>query len=588
MKTTNGIILVLAILLAIFLFFPVRYSISFVNTHDIPIVGVLEVNGRSVQGENVSLWAFRGRHHLTFSAPYRVTVEEYRNAWWNPLPVRRTVHLVPATFDFKETEFVDLLGVEWQPEVVVHGKTIDGDPVDFVGDTHSAIPRGNYSITFQTKWLSNTLQIEPGDVAQRTVTLMPSERTVVLSEREAEWVLNFLRDYLEFSSMGIMNTAGWPKQFHLATKNATLSLGDMLLVVCEVEKKSPILFVPKNNEYELSEEGDCYTALLDGKVPSKIGNKRAEQVFYDALKGTKRQIPFAFGELNQRIHKLDWALSYDIEYGRYVPKVGVTRATFSSCEIAPEYLTPEQCENADFAGWPSNSTGTWWYGEYGYPLSSGLLGWRWILELGDDYGIPTTQYFVSKDLDLFSRRDPVLFEVAQNLAREGLLEVGSHTRYHTRLSEVPYSTAVTELRESKKELEEKFNVTVSGFRNPYLSLINNSIELNEQALSETGYSYYSLYGVHRTVNINGSSVEHKPINFFGYLGYAEKNLLERGLNLPYVISLDHPWNILFHEKTTPQGIMLDEAPQQPIQTKAFIFEAMSEGAWFTTVAEVKV
>ena len=107
-------------------------------------------------------------------------------------------------------------------------------------------------------------------------------------------------------------------------------------------------------------------------------------------------------------------------------------------------------------------------------------------------------------------------------------------------------------------------------------------------MAETSYSQYSLYGEPRSVRIGNKTVTHKPINFFGYLGYAGPGHLDAAAGLPYVISLDHPWNIMFHEKETPQGIILEEAPEQPVQNLALILEAMSRGYWFTTVEEIEL
>jgi len=592
MKMKQHKIFSLLLLLIVFFFlFPVRYSVSFENGKGEPIAGKISAGfgfwNNTEQGENVAVWVPRGKHTLLFSAPYRVRVEELRRTWWNPLPVRKVVQLYPDTFTYENATFKDLLGVEWSPEIRVQGKDIDGEHVELQGNRYSKIPFGTYNITFEKKWVSNETIFYPGDLTNNTILLVPNNQTVVLSEREVNWVKNFMRDYLDFSSTGMLELPGWSRQFHIATKNVTLTLGDMLFVLCQEKEQHPVIFVPRTNVYEKGEGEHCYESLFEGKVPLTVNGIRSEQYFYNLLKGTKRTIPYEFGELNQRIHKLDWALSFDIEYGRYVPKVGLSNVTFSSCKVSSEYLTPEQCEDADFAGWVSQSTEHVWFTEYEYPVSSGLIGWRWMLELSDEYGIPTTQFLVSKDVDLFGKRDPVILEFAKQLAQEGLVEVGSHTRYHTRLSEVPYSVAVEELRQSKFELERTFNVRIQGFRNPYLSLIENSSSATEQALAETGYSYYSLYGQPHVTTFNGTTIEHKPINFFGYLGYVDPKLLNDALGFQYIISLDHPWNIQFHEKETPKGIVLEEAPRQPLQSKAFILEAMSRGAEFTTMEKIK-
>ena len=164
--------------------------------------------------------------------------------------------------------------------------------------------------------------------------------------------------------------------------------------------------------------------------------------------------------------------------------------------ILKDVLTQEECENADLAGWVSKSSDIWWFGEYGYPVSSGMIGWRYILELSEDFGIPTTQYVVSKDINLFKKKDEALFTLSKELVDEGLVEIGAHTKSHVKLDKIPYAKAMSELSDSKKELEILYNTTIFGFRNPYLALVEGNSAKNEQALAKTSYTYYSLYGDH--------------------------------------------------------------------------------------------
>jgi len=73
------------------------------------------------------------------------------------------------------------------------------------------------------------------------------------------------------------------------------------------------------------------------------------------------------------------------------------------------------------------------------------------------------------------------------------------------------------------------------------------------------------------------------------MSYATEGHLNKALQeLPYVISLDHPWNIQFSEVETEQGIKLIETPEQPVRKLALILEAMSKGVWFTTVQDIRI
>lgn len=324
--------------------------------------------------------------------------------------------------------------------------------------------------------------------------------------------------------------------------------------------------------------------MFANKIPEKIYGIRTEQAVYDQLSTEPRTINHELGELNQKKHLLDWALSYDIEYGRYVPEEGKDKYSYSSCEVVQGYLNNIECQDADYSGWITKTDSTFFFDEYGYPLSSGMIGWRYILKLSEDYGIPTTQYLVTKDVDFFKKKDSKLFELSEKLVKEGLIEIGSHTRYHTHLGKVDKEIAKRELLLSKQELEKLYNITITGVRTPYLSLIENDISQTEKIISEVSYDYYSMYGNHYTATYSNKNIEHKPINFYGYLGYATFGHLENALlNLNNIISLDHPWNIQFKETEKEGGIILREAPQQQLLKKAIILAAMSQGTWFKTV-----
>jgi len=564
---------------------PAYYSVSFVNTKGAPVIGTVLVDGdvqRAVSGENVWFMLPRGQFTLTYTGAFRAPQQEQRPFWSNPYQ-RRAVILAPGTFDHGKTIFTEPYKLAFfSPEVRLKGMTIDGDAVDSAGDPHTKFPYGEYEAEYVTRFLSNDAGITPGDIPDN-VTLLPNKNTVILTEQEAKWVKNFMRDYLEFSAQGIISGAGFPKQYRLFTRNATLSLGDMLFVLCQLSKREqPIIYAPRDQQYGGGGGTDCYASLLEGRVPDVIDAKRAEQAIYEQVSDVTRTIPFAFGDLNQKKHALDWALSFDIEYGRYVPAEGVTPASATTCAVTSKYLSAEQCKDPDFAGWTTPAKSVWWFGEYGYPVSSGLVGWRYILELGSNYGIPATHYIVSSDAHVFAEKDIALLKLSQKLAQQGLIEVASHTRHHTRLDKVPELVAREELLQSRLDLERLYDVPVTGFRPPYLSMVNGSTAATEAALRDAGYSYYSVYG-----DQPGTLVKHKPINFFGYLGYATPELLDAAFSQRrQVISLDHPWNILFREQGEP--VVLEEAPAQPVQTKALILTALSRGAHFTTVRDIEI
>jgi len=581
------VVIIVLILSVCYVLLPTAYLVKFVDSQGASIEGMITAKGpiiTSSTGNYTVLFVPKGQYTATFHAPYRINVTETVPYWrWSPIELRRVV-LYPDSFTFK-TRFVEPYERALSPRISVKGTTIDDVPYAKEGTRQTEFAYGEYTVQAATEYFNATFDVSPDSIPTQ-VNLSLNDNALQLTIKEAKQIKAFVADYVDLAARRIID-GGFPKQYHLYKKNQTLSLGDMLFVLCQLRQpEQPVLFVPKATTYQQEGSEECYRSLLESNVPKTINNTRAEQAIYEQLSDVVRTVPFDFGELNQKRHVLDWALSYDVEYGRYVPESGLSESTYTTCQVAPEYRKA-MCDDPDLAGWVSQSTGTWWFDEYEYPVSSGMIGWRYILSLSERYGVPTTQYMVSKDIELFKDKDLRVFEFSKNLADQGFIEVGGHTRYHTHLGKVPKKVAREELRLAREELEALYNTTVTGARNPYLTLVDNSTRETEQALADFGYTYYSHYGNYSKRSYNTTTITHKPINFFGYVAYATPGHLDAALQqLDYVVSLDHPWNIQFHETDPP--IRLEEAPKQPVQKRALILEAMSRGAHFTTVEEVEV
>lgn len=572
----------------IYFLIPVKYTFHYIDTNGMPITGTTAVSGDTALITHNTFWLARGQYTFHHTGKFRAPIEQYENNILHPLWREETIMLEPGTYNYANTTFYEpYQHVRLIPEIHIIGKTIDGKPIDKIASINTYLPYGTYTTTFYTPHFERVIKGGPS-APPHNLTLLPNKNAIVLSKEQAAWIKNYIRDYTELSAQGLI-AKGWPKQYHSYTHNATLTLGNMLFILCQMRQdEQPLYYARIGQDYTKQGQGDCYTNMFEGNVPTQFNGKPQEQITYEQTSERVRTWNIPFGELNQRHKALEWALSYDIEYGRYVPEAGRSSHTHSPCDLPEEQVPQEYCDNPDQAGWWSDAKEIWWYGEYGYPISSGMIGWRYILELSEHYGIPTTQYIVSKDLDIFTKKDPEITKLAQELARKGLIEIGSHTHNHPRLDKISPAQVHEELRTSKQQLAQAFGQPIHGFRNPYLALINGSKTTNERTLAATGYTHYSLYGEPATHTYNGHTIEHKPINFFGYLGYATPNLLDAALELPYIISLDHPWNIQFHEEETPEGIILREEPRQPLQKRAIILDAMSHGVQFTTVYDITI
>src|SRR3989338_4676375 len=85
----------------------------------------------------------------------------------------------------------------------------------------------------------------------RNTTGIPAD-TIVLTTEEADYIMNFLTDFLVFSEEGKlgMPDRGFPKQFYLYDKDTVISLGEMLSLFFQLQSyeakatKQPF-FIPK-------------------------------------------------------------------------------------------------------------------------------------------------------------------------------------------------------------------------------------------------------------------------------------------------------------------------------------------------------
>ncbi|MBW3018971.1 hypothetical protein KY329_02180, partial [Candidatus Woesearchaeota archaeon] len=247
-KWLNVAILILLIA-AVYLLFPTIYYVKFVDSQ--PIEGILIAGEQVHTGEKVFAIVPRGIYLLQYTGKYRESLIQQKNTIFNPLPVIKTITLKPGTFAYSSTKFYEpYKQKELFPSVVVRGKDIDGNPVELNGDTNTRIPFGTYTIGFDTQYFSETRRIKPETYYEQEIILNPNKNTIVLSYEEAEWVRNYVKEYLDLSARRIITEGGFPRQYHIYTKNYTLSLGDMLFIVCQMsQQEQPVYYSPKNMNY---------------------------------------------------------------------------------------------------------------------------------------------------------------------------------------------------------------------------------------------------------------------------------------------------------------------------------------------------
>lgn len=89
------------------------------------------------------------------------------------------------------------------------------------------------------------------------------------------------------------------------------------------------------------------------------------------------------------------------------------------------------------------------------------------------YNVKATQYVISGFLD---RPNYMLTSQVQELAKNGLIEIGAHTVDHLWLKGLPSSTVSFEINQSKKQLEDIIKKSVVSFAYPYGAFDTQAID----------------------------------------------------------------------------------------------------------------
>ncbi len=599
---------------ATYLILPFRYTLSIKNEKGDGVASKIRIIGSD--GEiafagytnlvNISLW--KGTYSVEIESQGYVRQSLLVN---NPLSlsrnqdITRTVILETKLILLSEFSFFDpTQTIQIEPRISVIGRNILGDYVSEVLSKDDKLLYGVYDISIADEHFAGDATII-GDAAffeGKNVTelaLKPNERYQRISRYEVGLMLNYLADFMDLSVLGFINETekGLPRQFYLYKKDEMVSLGKLLFIYCqhmayeEEGTENRTYFMPHSERYFL-EQGvrdptECYRIGLDGGIPESIGNKKISEHIYNELVGPGR-FDHEPRELNQVFRGVDVAFTFDIESGRYV--FARSDIAISPCEnenyssgLANDEIV---CDDPAYVAWMSPIGGNVTYTQYSYPQVSGILGYREILSFMERYGIPTTNYIVKKDILAFEKLEPDLIERTRMLIDKGVYEVGAHSRYHTNLGLVTEEIARRDVIESRKFLTDYFDTDVPGFRAPYQSLVGNDNDKHIKALEDGRYEYYSqvvqYFGKHED-----SDIVHRKYNAQLSNPYSSFQAPHEFLALmhraPYVITLDHPWNIPYQE-----GLMLYEDPNIKYNLRAVVLTAINNGGVMSKVKDVRM
>ena len=99
----------------------------------------------------------------------------------------------------------------------------------------------------------------------------------------------------------------------------------------------------------------------------------------------------------------------------------------------------------------------------------------YALPILNKYGFTATCYIVSKSISGFNhwdidkgipRNQLMNTQEIQSWIKQGM-EIGSHTQHHVHLTKINNTTAIDEIKQSKLDLEDVFNININHFCYPY-------------------------------------------------------------------------------------------------------------------------
>ncbi len=486
------------------------------------------------------------------------------------------------------------------PSLHVTGKDVRGADVDTVARRGDNVTYGWYDVQARDPNFEGSFLLDGDTLKDRgqqfaSARLRPrADGFFEISGEEESFVENFLQGYLDLSARGIIEERmrGYPREYAIASRGRTVSLGDMAFLVCEARAfGSPqgSYFVPLAKTYALSGDAhdarDCYAHALSGEIPATVRGAPLASLLANATAATAAQ-PALAGELNAKERRGEIAFTFDIESGRYVSASNKGPDALSPCASSTlgEGIAPgdaAQCANASSIAWFSAADGEPSPEAIPYPWSSGARGYREILDLSTRTGIPTTQFVVTRDLGVLSAYDPSLHEDLARMSAGGLVEIALHSRYHSDLGVADPEAAREELVEGKRQLEREFNATVRGYRAPYLSVLDGDQGLYERTLIAANFTYYS-----HDLGVRGALLRHKAYTMY-YVGDRSVDEMEGDARVyGYVMTLDHPWNFYYTEEQAGGTWRLRYNASRADLTRSRIYEAIADGLFPVTGAQL--
>ena len=183
------------------------------------------------------------------------------------------------------------------------------------------------------------------------------------------------------------------------------------------------------------------------------------------------------------------------------------------------------------------------------------------------YNLPMVWHMTGGSIIALASKGNMTVEEIKKLNREGLLDLGMHTMYHSELKNISYEFLANTLKENKNLLLRIFNLAPVQFRSPYLSIAENNSHLfilnmlnisADNELEEIDSYCKGINNCNYEYNIASVKIAKQD-----YTISEQDNLVN--------IFVIHPWDMLFIAKGQPVHLEYsDDARINTIKNMMFV------------------
>jgi len=201
-----------------------------------------------------------------------------------------------------------------------------------------------------------------------------------------------------------------------------------------------------------------------------------------------------------------------------------------------------------------------------YPYCGVLEGTRIII---DDfilrYNFPMVWHFTGRSMIVLAIKEKGLLDEIKGLNKEGLLDLGIHTMYHSNMEDLQEDYVNDTIRENYMLFKNLFNITPMQFRSPYLVLAKDNFHL--EVLSSMDIpADNEIHEIDRyCYGIDKCNYEYNLTT----LNICRVDWRYNDIDYLFNIYLLHPWDFVFLTKGTPFHLEFSDTARKTV-TKGWL------------------